>query len=45
MFEGCGTSAAMGNGEKLIPYADYVTADLRHDGIAQAMEHFGFFEP
>lgn len=44
MFEGAGTSIAMGNGDKLIPYADYVTADLWHDGIYQAMEHFGFFE-
>jgi len=44
MFEACGTSIAMGNGEKLIPYADYVTADVRNDGIAKAMEHFGFFE-
>ena len=44
MFEGAGTSIAMGNGEKLIPYADYVTADLWHDGIYQAMAHFGFFE-
>ncbi len=44
MFEGVGTSIAMGNGEKLIPYADYVTADLWHDGVEQAMEHFGFFE-
>ena len=45
MFEGCGTSIAMGNGEKLIPYADYVTADLWHDGVAQALEHFDFFTP
>ena len=45
MFESCGTSVAMGNGEKLIPYADYVTVDLWHDGVAQALEHFGFFEP
>ena len=44
MFEGAGTSIAMGNGEKLKPYADYVTADLWHDGIYQAMEHFGFFQ-
>ena len=44
MFEGAGTGIAMGNGEKLIPYADYVTDDLRHDGIYKAMEHFGFFE-
>ncbi len=43
MFEGAGTSIAMGNGKKLIPYADYVTADLRHDGIYLAMEHFGFW--
>ncbi len=43
MFEGCGTTVAMGNGEKLIPYADYVTADLWHDGVYQAMAHFGFF--
>lgn len=42
MFAACGTSVAMGNGEKLIPYADYVTADLWHDGVAQALEHFGF---
>ena len=45
MLAGCGTGIAMGNGEKLFPYADYVTADLRHDGVAQAMAHFGFFEP
>ncbi len=45
MFEAAGTSIAMGNGEKLIPYADYVTADFREDGIYKAMEHFGFFEP
>ena len=44
MFEGCGTSIAMGNGEQLIPYADYVTADLWHDGVAQALEHFGFVQ-
>ena len=45
MFEGAGTGIAMGNGDKLIPYADYVTADLWHDGIYKAMEHFGFFKP
>lgn len=43
MFEGAGTRIAMGNGGQLIPYADYVTADLWHDGIWQAMAHFGFF--
>ncbi|MDE5564467.1 MAG: HAD-IIB family hydrolase [Oscillospiraceae bacterium] len=42
MFKAVGTSIAMGNGEKLIPYADYVTADLWHDGVYQAMAHFGF---
>lgn len=44
MFAGVGTSIAMGNGEKLIPYADYVTADLWHDGIYQALEYFDFFK-
>ncbi len=44
MFRAAGTSIAMGNGKKLIPYADYVTADLMQDGIYKAMEHFGFFE-
>ena len=43
MFAGVGTSIAMGNGEKLIPYADYVTSDLWHDGIYQALEYFEFF--
>ncbi|MBQ8921308.1 MAG: HAD hydrolase family protein [Oscillospiraceae bacterium] len=43
MFAGAGTSIAMGNGEMLIPYADYVTDDLWHDGIYNAMAHFGFF--
>ena len=42
MFAACGTSIAMGNGEMLIPHADYVTADLWHDGVYQAMAHFGF---
>lgn len=43
MFQGAGTSIAMGNGGMLIPYADYVTDDLYHDGVANAMAHFGFF--
>ncbi len=43
MFAGAGTSIAMGNGEMLIPHADYVTDDLWHDGISNAMAHFGFF--
>lgn len=44
MFAGAGTSIAMGNGEMLIPYADYVTDDLWHDGIYRAMQHFRFFD-
>jgi hypothetical protein len=43
MLKAAGTAIAMGNGEKLIPYADYVTADLAHDGIYQAMSYFKFF--
>ena len=43
MFAAAGTSIAMGNGKMLIPYADYVTADIMQDGIYKAMEHFGFF--
>ncbi|MDE5738076.1 MAG: Cof-type HAD-IIB family hydrolase [Oscillospiraceae bacterium] len=43
MFAGVGTSIAMGNGEKLIPYADYVTSNLWHDGIYQALKYFEFF--
>ncbi len=44
MFESAGTCIAMGNGEKLIPYADYVTDTLEDDGIWNALAHFGFFE-
>ena len=44
MFEEAGTSICMGNGDLLKPHADYVTADLWHDGVYQAMDHFGFFE-
>ncbi len=43
MFSAVGTSIAMGNGEPLIPYADYVTDDILENGIYNAMEHFGFF--
>lgn len=43
MFSAVGTGIAMGNGVDLIPYADYVTDDIDHDGIYNAMEHFGFF--
>jgi Cof subfamily protein (haloacid dehalogenase superfamily) len=44
MLRAAGTGIAMGDGEKLIPHADYVTAKLRENGIYKAMEHFGFFE-
>lgn len=44
MFEAAGTSIAMGNGAMLIPYADYVTDDIREDGIYNALEKMGFFE-
>lgn len=44
MLRAAGTGIAMGDGEKLIPHADFVTAKLREDGIYKAMEHFGFFE-
>lgn len=45
MLRTAGTGIAMGDGEKLIPHADYVTAKLREDGIYKAMERFGFFKP
>lgn len=38
-----GTFICMGNGEKLKPYADYVTDDIHADGLYNAMKHFGFF--
>lgn len=43
MFSAVGTSIAMGNGEMLIPYADYVTDDIMNNGIYNALLHFGFF--
>jgi len=37
----CGTGIAMGNAvEELKEAADYVTADIRQDGLARAMEHY-----
>lgn len=45
MFDAVGTSISMGNGTMLIPYADYVTDDIRKDGIYKALETMGFFEP
>lgn len=44
MFDAVGTSIAMGNGEKLIPHASYVTDDICKDGIYNAMRHFNFFD-
>lgn len=44
MLKSAGTGIAMGDGEKLIPHADFVTAKLREDGIYKAMEKFGFFQ-
>ncbi|MBR4101079.1 MAG: HAD family hydrolase [Oscillospiraceae bacterium] len=44
MLQNAGTGIAMGDGEKLIPHADFVTAKLRDDGIYKAMERFGFFD-
>ena len=43
MFQAVGTSIAMGNGQDLIPYADYVTDDVTRDGIWKALAHFGLF--
>ena len=45
MFSAVGTGIAMGNGKALIPYADYTTDDIDHDGIYNMLEHFGFFTP
>ncbi len=35
-----GTGIAMGDPSLLHPYADYITAPLRADGLAKALEHF-----
>ena len=43
MFSAVSTSISMGNGDKLKPYADYVTDDISEDGIYNAMKKFGFF--
>lgn len=44
MKDAVGTFISMGNGKKLIPYADYVTDDIDSDGVYNAMERFGFFD-
>lgn len=42
MLSAAGTGVLMGNAPReLWKYADYVTAPLREDGLARAMEHFG----
>lgn len=41
MLELAGTGIAMGEGVMLHPYADYVTANLRDDGLEKALAHFG----
>lgn len=40
MLELAGTGIAMGDNPMLHPYADYITAKLREDGLAQALAHF-----
>ena len=43
MMKACGHSIAMGNGGKEVKEAaDYVTADHNHDGIAEALEYYGW---
>lgn len=42
MLEAAGVSVAMGNGDpRIFPCVSFVTAGLRHDGIAQALERLG----
>ncbi len=40
MIESADVGIAMGDDPVLYPYADYVTTNLREDGIARAMAHF-----
>lgn len=40
MLEVAGTGIAMGDEPMLHPYADYITAGLREDGLAKALQHF-----
>ncbi len=40
MLELAGTGIAMGDGKILHPYTDYITANLRDDGLEQALAHF-----
>ncbi|MFT3944750.1 MAG: Cof-type HAD-IIB family hydrolase [Ancrocorticia sp.] len=42
MLEYCAVGIAMGNGsDEIKAIADYVTADVEHDGLYQAFEHLG----
>lgn len=42
MMQTCGTGIAMGNGsEDVKKSCDYITNDVDHDGIYNAMKHFG----
>ena len=42
MLRTVGTGIAMGNGDpRIFSHASYRTSDLRQDGIARALEHFG----
>ena len=41
MLEAVGTGIAMGNGEPLFRYANYITARIEDDGIEKAFRNFG----
>ncbi|WRS29329.1 HAD family hydrolase [Actinomycetaceae bacterium MB13-C1-2] len=46
MFEACGTSIAMGNGESVLKeIANFVTADVDADGVELALAKLGLIEP
>ncbi len=40
MFQATDSGIAMGDNPALFPYADYVTENLRDDGLAKAFSHF-----
>ncbi|WP_298482023.1 HAD-IIB family hydrolase [uncultured Ruminococcus sp.] len=40
MLEYAGTGIAMGDNPMLHPYADYITANLKEDGLEKALAHF-----
>ncbi|MDE5583862.1 MAG: HAD-IIB family hydrolase [Ruminococcus sp.] len=41
MLKAVPNSIAMGDAEKLYPFVSYVTSDIKHDGIYNALGHFG----